>query len=172
MKKFIYIISALVSFSGIAQAADQTDGISSSIAVERIICKPAMVHTPSSDVAYQGGVDVNGNAVAPADVNSAPQIISSTYTEVPLNIDLAKKLSLAQPAVMESNFGNLKVYNDGRVLYNGQDITGNVNSLCGRTGEAAVPANVPVPPRNVNVMSTPEVPMPGSAAPSATTTAR
>ncbi|PZP56414.1 MAG: hypothetical protein DI586_03795 [Micavibrio aeruginosavorus] len=172
MKRFIYIISAFVSLSTAAQAADPTDGISSSVAVERIICKPAMVHTPSSDVAYQGGVDVNGNAVAPADINSAPQIVSSTYTEVPLNIDLAKKLNLSQPAVMESNFGNLKVYNDGRVLYNGQDISSNVNSLCGRAGEAPVPTNVPVPPRNVNVMSTPEVPMPGTAAPSSTMPAR
>ncbi len=172
MRNILYIIAACALFSVPAHAADQTDGISSSIAVERIICRPAMVHTPSSDVAYKPGVDVNGNEVASADVNSSPQIVSSTYTEVPLNIDLAKKLNLSQPAEMVTNFGNLKVYNDGRVIYNGQDISSNVNSLCGRTGEAPIPTNVPVPPRNVNVMSTPEVPMPGSAAPSATTTAR
>ena len=171
MKYFIYIMFMAVSLTSSAFAADKTDGMSSSIAVEKILCKPAMIHTPSSDVAYQPGVDVNGNPVAPADINAAPQIMNSTYTEVPLNIDLAKKLHLAQPAVMESNFGNLKVYNDGRVLYNGQDITSNTNTLCGRTGEAAVPA-APPQPRVVNSMSMPEVPMPGTAAPSSTTTAR
>ena len=170
MKYFTYIFIALLSLGGSAQAADKTDGISSSIAVERILCKPAMVGS-TGDANYKPGVDVNGNPVASADLNSAPQIMNTTYTEVPLNIDLAKKLSLSQPAVMESNFGNLKVYNDGRVLYNGQDITSNANTLCGRTGAAAIPS-APVQPRVVNSMAMPEVPMPGTAAPSSTTPAQ
>lgn len=175
MKKFVYIMLVTVSFASPAFAADKTDGISSSIAVERIMCQPAMVHTPSNDVAYKPGVDVNGNPVASADLNPAPQAMPTTYTEVPLNIDLAKKLNLSQPAVMEGNFGNLKIYNDGRVVYNGQDITNQANVVCGRTGAAAIPAGAPQPvpqPKVVNSMAMPEVPMPGTAAPSSTTPAQ
>ena len=177
MKKFIYIILLSVSFAPMAQAADKsTDVNSSGYAVEKIICRPAMIHTPSSDVSYKPSVDVNGNAVAPADLNAAPPISGvSEYTEVPLNIDLAKKLNLSQPAEMMANYGSLKIYDTGRVVYNGQDITSNANVLCGRTGADAIPPG-PAPVETPRVVNTPpaasDVPVPGSLAPSATTPAR
>lgn len=170
MKNFTYFISGVIlTFAGVAQAADKTDGVSSAIAVERILCKPAMIHTPSSDVAYKPGVDVNGNPVATADLNPAPAPLQSHYTEVPLNIDLARKLNLSRPAEAEMNVASIRIYDDGRVLYNGQDITQQANVVCGRpAGDAPVASP---PPRVVNTMQ-PEVPMPGTAAPSSTTTAR
>lgn len=173
MRYFIYIILGIVSFSQMAEAADKTDGLSSAIAVERILCKPAMAYTPSSDVTYKPGVDVNGNPVATADLNAAPSQVpmQAHYTEVPLNIDLARKLNISRPAEAQMTVASLRIYDDGRVLYNGQDITQQANVVCGRT-TASVPPTPAAPPREVNTMQMPEVPMPGTAAPSSTTPAK
>ena len=175
MKNIIYIILGVVSFASLAQAADKTDGVSSSIAVERIICQPAIMHTPSSDVTYKPGVDVNGNPVASADLNPAPPIMNTTYTEVPLNIDLARKLKLSPEKEMEGTFGNLKIYQDGHILYNGQDITQQAYVVCGKdpaTAPALTATATPAPAANVTTMPQNDVALPGTTAPSATTPAK
>lgn len=179
MKFFTYLLLAAIYFGAVAQAADRSTDVSSSqYAVQRIICQQSLVNAGSGDANYQPGVDVNGNAVASADLNPAPQISSSSYTELPLTIDLANRLGLSRPTEANAVVGSLRVYKDGRVLFNGQDITQQATANCGASGnvsttppepqtlQAPVPAQ---PPRNVNVMQEPEVPMPGSAAPSATT---
>ncbi len=206
MKYFIYIMLLTTSFAASAYAADKTDGKSSAIAVERILCQPGMVaYTPSSDVDYKPGVDVNGNPVASADINPAPSTSAVTYTEVPLTINLADKLQLSHPAEAQAVVGSLRIYKDGRVLYNGQDISQQASAVCaGKTPDrVSVPpstaasmapasgnysAPAPYTPSSssdrdhimrapdgsaakVNVMSTPEVPLPGTAAPSSTTPA-
>ena len=174
MKYLVYIILFNILGTGFALAADSTDGVSSAIAVEQIMCRPAMISTGSTgNAAYQPGVDVNGNPVPAADLSSMPQAMvnSTTYTEVPLNIDLAKKLNLSQPAEMLGNFGSIRIYNDGHVSYNGQDITQQANVICGRTGDDAIQP-MQQEPRVINSMQSPDVALPGGAAPSSTTTAR
>ncbi len=141
MKHILYITVGLVALSaGAAHAKDDTDGRSSSIAVQRIMCQPAVTHTPSADTNYQPGVDVNGNPVAPADGGAQFQATQTTYIEAPLNIDLANRLGLSRPAEANANLGNLKIYNDGRVIYNGQDISQQAQALC--SGSSNAPANV------------------------------
>lgn len=179
MKFFTYLLLATVSFTGFASAADRSTDVSSSqYAVQRIICQQSLVNAGSGDANYQPGVDVNGNAVASADLNPAPQVSQSSYTELPLTVDLANKLGLSRPAEANAVVGSLRVYKDGRVLFNGQDITQQATANCATAGtvtnelpqENTLQAPAPAqPPRNVNVMQEPEVPMPGSAAPSATT---
>jgi len=179
MKYFTYALMAAISFAASAQAADKsTDVDSSQYAVQSIICQQSLIHTPSADVAYQPGVDVNGNPVATADLNPTPQVSSSSYTEVPLTVNLANKLGLSRPAEAQAVVGSLKIYKDGRVLFNDQDISQQASALCGGKPVPAMavpPANAmpetpPAPAaRRVDIMNQPEVPMPGSAAPSATT---
>lgn len=169
MKYLILALAASVSFANLAHAADATDGKSSAIAVERIMCERTMIHTPSADTNYQAGVDVNGKPVAPADLNAAPiASVDTTYTEVPLTVDLANKLNLSRPAEMNALVGRLKLYKDGRVFFNDQDITNQANVVCGRelsSGQVPSTPQVVTPPT-----IQPDIPMPGSAAPSATTT--
>lgn len=168
MKNFIFAILGLVSFSSMAMAADKTDGISSGLAVQSILCKQAHM-APAGDVAYKPGVDVNGNPVVPAD-GGATIPMQSHYTEVPLNIDLANKLHINRPAEANMTVASIRIYDDGRVLYNGQDISQQTSALCG--GQPVPPPSATVaPPQNVTTMPSTEVPMPGSAAPSSTTPA-
>ncbi|OIN86416.1 MAG: hypothetical protein AUJ12_05555 [Alphaproteobacteria bacterium CG1_02_46_17] len=125
---FMPVLSVLLIGQG-AYAADQTDGLSSSMAVAKVICEK---HFVADDVNYKPGVDVDGNPVAPADI-SAPPIDVPEYMEVPLSIDLAQviKIPMADTIEMKPVLGNLKLYKDGHVEYNGQDISDKVATFCG-----------------------------------------
>lgn len=105
--------------------------------VELAECKTLTEHVPQADVAYQPGVDVEGNAVVPADVNAASFELPDIMT-IPLSVDLMQRLP-DPPEGVEAygSLGFLEVYKDGRILYEGQDWTRQVYAIC--RGE-------PVPP--------------------------
>ncbi|MBE2191621.1 MAG: hypothetical protein IAE63_05515 [Alphaproteobacteria bacterium] len=126
---FLTPVLSLLLWGNAAVAADKTDGVSSSIAVAKVICEK---HFVASDVAFQSGVDVDGNVVVPADLAPSP-VPAPEYLEVPLSVDLGKAMNipLGDGVETEAVVGNLKLYNDGRVEYNGQDISENVASFCG-----------------------------------------
>lgn len=134
MKTLLLTLLLMTSVSGAALAADKTDGKSESLAVEKLICNKSYV-APASGMDspnYQAGVDVNGKAVAPADIASAPVVSLPDYIEVPMTIDLAQKLgTLPAGAEMKLPVANLKLYKNGKVEYNGQDISSNAASFCG-----------------------------------------
>lgn len=159
----------LVSASGMTFAADPTDGKSDALAVEKMICQQLYVHQPAADVAFKPGVDVDGKAVAPADLPAeGASITAPDYVEVPLTVDLAQRLNQPVPdgVKLEGVIGNLRLYKDGRINYNGEDIMPQANALCGKelkTDDSADAAEVaPVPYKE------PVPPIAGSVAPSAT----
>ncbi len=135
MKKTTFLTILLMTTAIVpAFAKDKTDGQSGSIAVEKMICSKMYVPaTGAASPTYQAGVDVNGKAVAPADIAAtAPAINTPDFIEVPMTIDLAQKLgTVPAGAEMQLPVANLKLYKDGRVEYNGQDITSNAGALCG-----------------------------------------
>ncbi len=106
-------------------------------------CRILPDHRAQANVSYQAGVDVNGKPVVPADVNS-PQIALPKTIIVPLTIDLAKRLQGSNiPGLnLEGTLGFLEIGSDGRVNYDGRDITPQVYVLCGREG-ADEPENKP-----------------------------
>ena len=90
-------------------------------------CSQLTRHIASSDATYQPGVDLNGNVVAPADLNGAGQIPAPEAISIPLTLDLASRLGippggnaeyLARPVI-----GDVVVTNDGRVTFNGTPLT-------------------------------------------------
>jgi len=98
--------------------------------IDAALCRQVTKHTPSADVAYQPGVDVNGNAVAPADLAGMPQIQMPTKSEIPITVNLAKVLNLntnqypnnVQGAGTESWIGTFTVDGD-KTYFNGQPLT-------------------------------------------------
>lgn len=132
MKRWMFVIAMLVS--GSSFAADKSDGLSGSIAVENIICDESILAnaTGGNGAAYQSGVDVNGNPVTPADI-TVTSVKLPDYIEVPLTIDLAKKMDLLHANVeAKGPVANLKLYRNGKVEYNGQDVSVQADALCGR----------------------------------------
>jgi hypothetical protein len=120
MRSFLTTISFLLVISIIYSAAAQT------VTVSEADCARLTSHTPDSDVAYKPGVDVNGNAVAPADLNGGVNIAMPKEFTIPITVDLQKKLGLpADPnSYQTQNFsvGNVTVKEDGRAYFNGQPL--------------------------------------------------
>lgn len=84
---------------------------------------------------YVPGVDVNGKAVAPADVKSDVQAVVDPI-RIPIEIDILKFLDLDIPdgvvAGVEQDVpvAFFDIHSDGRVSYNGRDISSSVSTSC------------------------------------------
>jgi len=117
MEKSFYFM-ALVVFMGVAEAA----AAQTTMLINEADCDRLVTHVSSSDVAYTPGVDVNGGAVAPADLNAQPQIQVPDVISIPVTIDLATSLGIQTPFLARPTVGNVQVTRDGRVSFNGQPI--------------------------------------------------
>ena len=133
MKRLTILLAIILSFGWNAAYAE------TSLPPE---CRVLPEHKASKGVAYQPGVDVRGKPVVPADVNADPMGLSGQTIVVPLTIDLAKRLQNQNvPGIgMEGTLGFLEVAPDGRVTYNGRDLTSQVHVLCGKGALDEVPA--------------------------------
>lgn len=89
------------------------------------LCREMLSHTPRDDVAYKPGVDVKGRPVAPADLQTTQDYnFLKQVAEIPLTIDLAQRLSLDTAGLeMKTELPPLQMRPDGRIFWNGQDIT-------------------------------------------------
>ncbi len=93
-------------------------------------CNALVKHTPDADLAYQSGVDAEGNSVTPADLPGAPQMKIPDKINIPLTLNLAKALNLNTSSYpynqlgqgTEAQLGMLTVDGD-KVLFNGQPIS-------------------------------------------------
>jgi hypothetical protein len=57
-------------------------------------CKRLVRHVPADDVTYKPGVDVRGNAVAPADIGGGYNMEIPEEIHIDIGIDLADRLTL------------------------------------------------------------------------------
>lgn len=76
--------------------------ISSGLAAETVSistadCRALVAHTPRADVAYQSGVDVRGKPVTPADLNAGDALGLPSTIEIPIAVDVAKRLFPGAP---------------------------------------------------------------------------
>jgi hypothetical protein len=117
MIKHILII-VLGSFFGVCQAAQAQ----TTVTINEADCSRLVAHLGSADVSYRPGVDANGYAVAPADLNAQPQIKVPDVISIPVTIDLATNLGIATPFLARPTVGEVKVTSDGRVTFNGQSV--------------------------------------------------
>jgi hypothetical protein len=95
-------------------------------------CQQLTAHTPQDNVRYRGGVDVNGKAIAPADLADEDEASSNWADDlakqatVAVTVDLASYLGLAmpQPGLKgEVPLGVLELGPGGDVLFNGQSLS-------------------------------------------------
>lgn len=86
-------------------------------------CGRLVKHVASADVNYKPGVDVRGNSVALADLNSGARIGVPDGFSFPLTLDLTERLGLSSDIVAEPVLGEIKV-SGGKVTFNGEPLTG------------------------------------------------
>jgi hypothetical protein len=82
--------------------------------------------------AYVPGVDAHGRPVVPADINAGIGGDADTV-EIPLSVDLAKRLHVPRGTEMETYAGTIEVHKDGRVTSGDMDLTAQSHAVCGMT---------------------------------------
>lgn len=120
-----------------------------------------ILKTHNSTAAYQPGVDVNGNAVAPADLN-APVNANVGVIEIPVEVNLVQKFNMmaSNGIKLEPTVSTFKIFPDGRVMYGNQDITQNAHVACGSKSSAILP---PPQPQEPGILGTLTVKQPDAA---------
>lgn len=95
-------------------------------------CRRLPEYKQAPGVEYQPGVNAKGKAVMPADIDT-PLNGKIDIIQVPVTIDMAQRADLGLPAdtEMDSTVAVLNIYQDGRIDYNGQDISQRTTYLCG-----------------------------------------
>jgi hypothetical protein len=135
MRKVILSAAMLMSWS--TMATSQT------LSITGTDCTRLISHTAEADVAYKPGVDVQGRAVAPADLNPAPAIRVPDSIVFDVAADLRRfgipnSSPLFQPHL---GLGAIRVERDGRAFFNGQPLESPeiaaLRELCRQRGTAA-----------------------------------
>ncbi|PWC66699.1 hypothetical protein TSH7_06090 [Azospirillum sp. TSH7] len=67
--------------------------------VDLSLCQRLTRHVPAADVEYRPGVDVHGRAVAPADLAGSAGAQPPIPIDLPLSVDLARRMGIALPSV-------------------------------------------------------------------------
>ena len=82
------------------------------------LCKnnKSIAHVPRADVMHGG----------------ANAITISDPIYIPVTIDMAERYGLTVPAgiELESTLGMMEIYKDGKILYDGKDISGSIKDRC------------------------------------------
>jgi hypothetical protein len=122
----IAIIGMLIILSPAAHAQTVTENRLITLCQQRLVD-----HVPDANAEYQPGVDVDGNAVAPADIGTT--LDTGIYPlRIPLEMDILERFNLDLPEgiIADANVADIMVHEDGRMTYNGQDISAQLEALC------------------------------------------
>jgi hypothetical protein len=122
LKYFFWIASLTLAMTiGLSHAGEAT---------EKTFCRVLANYTKDRGVNYMPGVDVRGNEVAPADLDEPlPQFET---IEIPVEIDLAARFGIAPPmgAELKPTVALISIHKDGKVEYNGRDISKQTYKVC------------------------------------------
>ncbi|MES2729657.1 MAG: hypothetical protein V4621_06120 [Pseudomonadota bacterium] len=129
MKYLIFTLALFMAFPSWAE----------DVTVDVQLCRDMVSHVPGNDVAYRPGVDVKGKPVIAADVQTSQDFnFLKTIQEIPLSVDLARRLNINTTGLeMETPLPPLHLRPDGRVFWNGQDLTQQSMHFCRNQGHAA-----------------------------------
>ncbi len=94
------------------------------VAITKADCARLVEHVPAPDVAYQPGVDVYGNPVAPADLDGGTPIELPETIVIDIEVDLFQRFGIpVDPALYDADAELGEVaYRDGRFTFNGQPL--------------------------------------------------
>ncbi len=120
MMKRISFIAVLLATPAVA---------AETVTISTADCRRLVAHTPSAD--YQPGVDVRGKPVAPADLPGSASIDLPEVIEIPLTVDVAKRLGRGEDGadVLRSRRGIEGKASLGTLTVKGNDLFWNGRRL-------------------------------------------
>lgn len=132
----VLLLGAGAVFAATPPAPPPPGGVSVSADGQAVVsskaCAEVVAHVPDTGVAYTPGVDVNGNAVAPADLPGSGSPITADNFPIFLTLDLKKKFKVPDSAKLfkpEAVIGLITIQGN-QVFFNGQPIdSGEANLL-------------------------------------------
>jgi hypothetical protein len=126
-----FALAFLTAAPAVAEDAIVVTETGTAIVITEAQCRNLVQHVPAEDVAYEPGVDVHGNAVAPADLD-APQISIPDEISIDVTALVYELLETTPPPGLEDTAIDLGkvVFRDGQLTYNGQPL--------GATADAAL----------------------------------
>ena len=120
-------LALALGLAGTAAAQDSaapTDG-DVRVVVTKADCSRLVKYVPAPDVTYRPGIDVNGDPVAPADLDGGVSIALPETFVIPIEVDLFDRFGIpADPTNYEGDLvvGEVIVDLDGRAYFNGQPL--------------------------------------------------
>lgn len=110
------------------------------------LCNLLPVEMKPAPADYVPGVDVNGNAVVPADLTARQMMAGVDFINLPVTMDLAQTLGQSLPpgTEMKAQVAMAEIHNDGTVLFGGQDVTQKAYAICGKMPPATASEKVEV----------------------------
>ncbi len=121
-----------------------------------VVCQVRANYIPDEKrgAEYQPGVDVNGNLVAPADLNQSVNVDVKAI-DIPIQFEILDEFDVDVPEGVDLDFdaANIRIYQDGRVEFNGQDLTQEFVTLCSRSESTATVAPSAEEKRRIEVES-------------------
>lgn len=124
MRGFIFIVLSMIICPAYAQQVEL-----------KMPCPDIVVNKQISGAEYQAGIDVHGKPVAPADLKSAFKDLNYPI-RIPVELDVINFLDLNVPGALTLGQAQgvvpayFDVFEDGRVEFNGQDISSSVAQSC------------------------------------------
>ncbi len=118
-----FLLVLLLPFLFISNIAKASQ-ITASSNGKPIICKQAAAYIP--------GIDVNGKRVVPADLIDDKSEHIYDPVIIPIDIDLAQRFNLptSNGIELKPQVSWIEIYQDGRILYNGNEVTDIFLSMC------------------------------------------
>jgi resuscitation-promoting factor RpfA len=123
-------LSFKLALMGVSFVAVMGLNVPSAFADPSVLC--SVRAQANKGAAYQPGVDVRGNAVAPADVGAATSMTLPQAIRIPLTVDIAERMNRVLPdgVKLEAVAGLIEIAPDGRVMINGRDMSAPTDSMC------------------------------------------
>lgn len=126
MRRIALVLSLIVAAIPVESFAQGSS--TNEVRIAPADCRRLVQHRPAPDVAYQPGVDVRGNAVAPADLPGQARISAPNEITIGLTVDLLRQYGVPASSPLaprgEASVGTV-TYDiaSGRMTFNGQPLS-------------------------------------------------
>lgn len=97
-----------------------------------MICQTADIMKGQIGPNYQAGVDAYGNPVVPADGGMEQAFQLPDQIDIPIDVAVMQALGVVTnpPTDLKARVGTLTVLKNGKLSYNGKDITNDIEGYC------------------------------------------